>query len=306
MSVKTAPIRHSGSPGVKQIPTIEWWVGNYSVNANGRVSAILAVEKFMLQHDGFIRHYYSQKFSDVPTASTFHNYDVVVSCVKMAVGKYKVETRTKDIENEDYYAYGMTDEQIDSLSGFGVTRRAKVHAGARRRKSASPTTTSKTPVTVKKKAAPKTRTAAKKKPAAKAKPATKAKAKTAAKKMPAGTTTTRKSKTTIVKTGKQYPYKKVELRQEWEEKGWGIPEKISKAAARVRQTGDSYAAGVLRREGVKAKKARMAKGALAGTPTRRKKVGAAKRDPDFTPTAAQKRKLPAKMLKGLIAYHHGK
>ena len=61
----------------------------------------------------------------------------------------------------------------------------------------------------------------------------------------------------------QYPYKKVELRHAWEDKGWGIDKEVSKSANAVRM-GITGSGGHLRRQSVMDKKSRMRRGALAG------------------------------------------
>ena len=180
------------------------------------------------------------------------------------------------------------------------------------------TTTKKAPA--KKKAPVKKKATTKAKPKAASATAAKRKTATTAAKRKTTSTTKRKTTTTAAKrkkatltvpyatrlAAKKYPYKKVELRHEWEKAGYGIEKKVSTAADKVRR-GVKGAGSVLRKTSVAAKKKRMAKGALAGTPRpRTRKVGAAKRDPNFELSPAQKRTLSPAMQKGLLRYHRGR
>ena len=198
-----------------------------------------------------------------------------------------------------------------------TTKKAPATKTAAAKKKAPATKTA-----VGKKKTPATKKAATKTPAAKKattgrKTATQRKAAAVGKKP----TTTRKKATTTRKTAAaaparkksvvKYPYKKVELREALEKKGFGIDKEISKSADAVRRGLKNGSGAHLRRQGLKDKKSRMRRGSLAGTgtaPAKRrstKKVGVAKRDPNFKLSAAQKKNLHPNTQKGLLKYHHG-
>ena len=304
-------------------------VYTFEVQADSSAEAVQAVESY-IEYEMYKVVRYAEgggDFSDSLDSCEGGRYFVVGSITKYQGGVYVVKAGESVVEWEDARDQGISRRAYDKLveewedeagmSGVGYTLKkllAKLRASIR----GSHTTTNGAKRTVRRNR--RNVNAAGKKlinrfhsiSSTSSTPTRMATAKKPAKATTTRTATKRRRSTSdpIKKTGVLYPYKKVALRAAWEAKGYGIDKQVSAAARRLHAgTATAEDAGWLRRQSVADKKSRMRRGSLAGTPKKRtttKKVGAAKRNPNWKPTAAQTRALSPALIKGLRKYHTGK